>query len=135
MGGVPVPEAASLPTRTFATAAEIVPRENWAPNVIRELAEAATDQPERRRDSTSNGDTYQTVVTDSRGRRRESWLKLGPGSERPGQISIATITVSKCRADGDEMGGGGGGDDSLGYRRRPSFIPGYDKPFPRVTIV
>jgi hypothetical protein len=63
--------------------------------------------------------------------------------------------TESCSSSDSDIGGGGGweqtsqpsatecrdddGDGSKvldsGYRRRPSFIPGYAKPFPRVTIV
>jgi hypothetical protein len=50
----------------------------------------------------------------------------GGGWEQSSQPS-----ATECR---DDDGDGSKVLDS-GYRRRPSFIPGYAKPFPRVTIV
>jgi hypothetical protein len=83
-------------------------------------------------------DIAQTGIGNRQPSQREMWLNLGGGSERPGIRTIAAITADKCRGDG----GGGGDNDtakakevSSAQYRRPSFIPGYSKPFPRVTIV
>jgi hypothetical protein len=77
-----------------------------------------------------------SVIGNRQASPREMWLNLSSESERPVIMTIAEIAAEKCRGDGS-----GDGDTERAKEggsaqyRRPSFIPGYAKPFPRVTIV
>ena len=104
------------------TSAEETSDEKTSAHVRRSQTDSMTSSSDSDNNTTAhNNGVWPRSADGVDERRSESWT-----------TTQTAVAVAKWHSDDDDTGAS---SQHGGYRRRPSFIPGYAQPFPRVTIV